>query len=164
MKFEETFDFDYPADVILSMFGNKDYYLAKYERMSHNAPELLDHKESADTFEITVRHALDSANLKFPNFITSRIGDSLYLKQTDTWHVARKTGRIDIDIERTPVDVRIDMKLGDNGSGSRVSMNFDIKAGIPLVGGRIEKAVAGPITKYTRRDLALTNKMAPVYA
>lgn len=164
MKFEETFDFDYPADVIMRMFGDKDYYLAKYQRMGGNAPELLDHKESADTFEITVRHALDAANLKFPDFIKSRIGDSLYLKQTDTWHASRKSGRIDIDIEKAPVDVRIDMMLADRDSGSRMTMNFDIKAGIPLIGGKIEKAVAGPMTKYTLRDLALTNKMASDYA
>lgn len=164
MKFEETFDFDYPAEVILRMFGDKDYYLAKYARMGGDAPEVLDTREGSDEFLITVRHALDAANMKFPDFIKSRIGDSLYLKQTDAWQLNSARGRIDIDIEKAPVDIRADMHLADRDNGSRMTLAFEIKASVPLIGGKIEKAVAGPISRHTQKDLKLTNQMAADYA
>ena len=164
MKFEETFDFDYPAETILKMFGDKDYYLKKYERMGGDAPEVLDTKAEGDKFSITVRHALDASRMSFPDFIKSRLGDSLYLKQTDAWQLDQARGRIDIDIEKAPVAIHADMHLENQGSGSRMTLAYEIDASIPLIGGKVEKAVAGPIAKHTKKDLKITNEMAADYA
>ncbi|HET7313612.1 DUF2505 domain-containing protein, partial [Salinisphaera sp.] len=164
MKFQETFDFDHPADVILKMFGDKNYYLAKYEEMGANAPDVLDTESAGDRFSITVRHALDASRLKFPDFIKSRIGDRLYLRQTDTWQLDKGEGRLDIEIEKMPVEIGSKLVLADHGNGSRLTLDFDIKASVPLVGGRIEKAVAGPISRHVQKDLTLSNQMAADYA
>lgn len=163
MKFQETFDFDYPRDVILRMFGDEGYYRAKYEKMG-GAPEVLDTQSSENRFSITVRHALDASRLKFPDFVKSRIGDNLYLRQTDAWQLDQGRGRLDIDIEKAPVEIRSTLHLTDQGSGSRLTLDFDIKASVPLLGGKIEKAVAGPISRHVQKDLALSNKMAADYA
>lgn len=163
MKFEQTFDFDYPADVVLRMFGDREYYLAKYERMGGDRPEVIDSQAAGPDFSITVRHALDAANLKFPDFLKSRIGDKLYLRQTDSWNLAKQHGRIQIEIEKTPVKIDMQLTLADKGESSQLTIQGEIKAAIPLIGGKIEKAVEGPITKHTRKDLIVSNKMAADY-
>lgn len=163
MKFQETFDFDYPAEIILRMFGDKDYYLAKYEKMGAEAPEVLDSESAGNRFSITVRHALDASRLKFPDFVKSRIGDQLYLRQTDAWQLDAGEGRLDIEIERAPVEIGSQLNLTEAGKGSRLILEFNIKASVPLVGGKIEKAVAGPISRHVQKDLALTNRMAADY-
>ena len=164
MKFEQTFDFDYPADVVLRMFGDKEYYLAKYERMGGDRPDVIDSQAAGPDFSITVRHALDAANLNFPDFLKSRIGDHLYLRQTDSWNLAKHHGRIQIEIEKTPVHIDMQLVLSDRGESSQLKLTGDIKASIPLIGGKVEKAVEGPITRHIRKDLALSNKMAVDYA
>ncbi|KEZ75816.1 DUF2505 domain-containing protein [Salinisphaera hydrothermalis] len=164
MKFQETFDFDYPAEIILRMFGDKDYYLAKYEKMGGEAPEVLSSESGDARFSITVRHALDASRLKFPDFVKSRIGDQLYLRQTDAWQLDAGEGRLDIEIERAPVEIGSRLNLTDAGNGSRLVLDFNIKASVPLVGGKIEKAVAGPISRHVQKDLTLTNRMAADYA
>ena len=103
MKFEETFDFDYPAEVMLRMFTDQDYFLDKYERLGGRKPELVDSQKTDDRFSITVRHALDANKLSFPDIIKKRVGDRIMLRQTDVWNVASQSGRIDIDIEKAPV-------------------------------------------------------------
>lgn len=163
MKFEQTFDFDYPADVVLRMFGDREYYLAKYERMGGDRPEIIDSQAAGPDFAITVRHALDAANLNFPDFLTSRIGDHLHLRQTDSWNLAKYHGRIQIEIEKTPVKIDMQLVLADRGESSQLKIHGEIKASIPLIGAKIEKAVEGPITKHTRKDLILSNKMAAGY-
>lgn len=163
MKFQETFDFDYPATVILRMFGDKDYYMAKYQEMGGDAPEVLDTKAEDDKFSITVRHALDATRLKFPDFIKSRMGDQLFLRQTDAWQLDQARGRIHTEIEKAPVEIVADMHLADISGGSRLTMDFHIEASVPLIGGKVEKAVAGPITRHTQKDLQLTNRMAADY-
>lgn len=164
MKFQETFDFNYPADVILRMFGDKNYYLAKYERMGGEAPEVLGTTSEGDHFAITVRHALNASRLKFPDFITSRIGDELHLRQTDSWQLDKSEGHITIEIEKAPVEIESRLHLAGAGSGSRLTLDFDIQASVPLIGGKVEKAVAGPISRHVHKDLTLTNQMAADYA
>ena len=164
MKFEETFDFDHAVDVVLRMFSDKEYYLAKYERMGGDRPEVIDTQAAGDDFSITVRHALDAASLKFPDFLKSRIGDSLYLRQTDSWNLAKQQGRIQIEIEKTPVKIDMRLSMSDQSGTAHLEIQGDIKASIPLIGGKVEKAVAGPITKHIRKDLTVSNKMAADYA
>lgn len=163
MKFEETFNFDHPATTMMRMFTNKDYFLDKYERLGGRRPELIDSEQSDDRFSITVRHALDANKLSFPDIVRKRMGDRIMLRQTDTWRVASRTGRIDIDIEKAPVDITIDLSLSEQGDQSRLTLKFDIDAQIPLLGGKIEKAIAGPITERLKRDMTLTNEMARDY-
>ncbi|MES1927567.1 DUF2505 domain-containing protein [Salinisphaera sp. T31B1] len=164
MKFEETFDFTHDAGTILRMFTDESYYLDKYERLGGRAPKLLDSRQGDGEFEISVRHALDATKLSFPDILKKRIGDRILLTQTDHWTLEDRTGRIDIDIEKAPVDIAIDMRLQERGeNASRLTLVFDIDAQVPLLGGKIEKAIAGPITERTRKDLKLSNEMASNY-
>lgn len=164
MKFEETFDFDYPADTIIRMFSDEDYFLAKYERMGGRKPEVVSSEKTDERFSITVRHAMDASKLSFPDIIRSRIGDRIMLRQTDSWQIPNRSGRIAIDIEKAPVDIAIDMKLSDRDGKAQLALAFDIDAQVPLLGSKIEKALAGPITQRMHRDLRLSNKMAADYA
>ena len=102
--------------------------------------------------------------MSFADFSKSRLGDRLYRKQTDAWQLDQARGRIDIDIEKAPVVIHADMHLENQGSGSRMTLAYDIDASIPLIGGKVEKAVAGPIAKHTKKDLKITNDMAADYA
>ncbi|MGB7755069.1 MAG: DUF2505 domain-containing protein [Salinisphaera sp.] len=163
MKFQETFDFDYSRSVILRMFGDEAYYRAKYEKMG-GEPEVIDTQSSESRFLITVRHALDATRLKFPDFVKSRIGDHLYLRQTDAWQLDQGHGRLDIEIEKAPVQIEASMHLSEQDSGSRLTMEFDIKASVPLLGSKIEKSVAGPISRHVQKDLKITNRMAADYS
>lgn len=163
MKFEESFDFDHDLDTILTMFSDKAYYLQKYERLGNAMPELIDSQGGEDHFSITVRHALDAQQMAFPDFIKKRIGDHLMLRQTDAWTLSQRSGRIVIDIEHTPVEITIDMALVDNSGNARLKLAFDIDAHVPLLGSKVEKSIAGPITRRMHRDLRVTNEMAADY-
>lgn len=163
MKFQETFDFDHDVDTIARMFGDRDYYLDKYARLGGRQPELVDCNKEGDDFSITVRHALDATQLSFPDFVKKRIGDHVILNQTDAWQLDKRDGRIDIDIEKTPVTIGIAMKLVDNQGSARLELAFDISADVPLLGGQVEKAIAKPITRRMQDDLELSRKMAEDY-
>lgn len=164
MKFEETFDFDYPAETMMRMFTDQDYFLTKYERLGGRKPELVDSSKTDERFSITVRHALDANKLSFPDIISKRIGDRIMLRQTDTWHVPDRSGRIDIDIEKAPVEITIGLSLSEHSGKARLTLRFNIDAQIPLLGSKIEKSIAGPITERLHKDMVLTNEMASDYA
>ena len=163
MKFQESHDFDQDAATVLAMFCDRDYYDRKYEKLGGSS-EILDCDDAGDPFSITVRHALDASKMKLPDFLRKRIGDCLYLHQTERWYKNSHRGRIDIDIEKTPATIAIDMALTNTGNGARITLDFDIRVAIPLVGGKAEKAIAGPITRHVHRDMQISNDMADEYA
>lgn len=163
MKFEESFDFDHRASTIMRMFGDKDYYLRKYQRLGGREPRLVDCQNSDGRFSITVRHTLDPEAMPFPDFIKKRIGDRLLLRQTDAWQIDACTGRIEIDIESTPVHTSIDLQLVDRDAGARLKLAFDIRAEVPLIGRKIERSVAGPMTRRMYADLEESRRLAADY-
>lgn len=164
MKFEETFDFDHDVATVMRMFCDKEHYLKKYARLGGREPKVVDCSRDDARFTITVRHALEADQLSFPDFVKKRMGDSLLLRQTDIWKIPSRSGRIDVDIQRTPVEIGIDLRLHDRAGGARLELAFDINAGIPLIGGRIENAIAGPMTQRMRRDLEVSREIAADYA
>lgn len=163
MKFEESFDFDHSAAVIMRMFSDQDYYVRKYERLGGAMPEVVDYQSSEERFSITVRHTLDPQTMPFPDFMKKRIGDGLVLRQVDAWQINARTGRIEIDIASTPVHINIDLQLVDRDAGARLKLAFDIRAHVPLIGRKVERAVAGPITRRMHTDLEESKCMATDY-
>ncbi len=164
MKFEESFDFDHSAAVIMRMMTDKDYFLRKYERLGGAIPELIDCRSDEERFSIIVRHALDVQTMPFPDFIKKRLGDRIMLRQTDAWQIQARTGRIEIDMESTPVDIDIDMQLVDRDAGARLKLAFGIHAHVPLVGKKVERSIAEPITRRMHADLVESKHMAANYA
>ena len=164
MKFEETYDFDYPVDVIMTMFGDESYYLRKYERLDGRSAEHIATTQGKDEFEITVRYGFGTEEMNLPDMIRSRMPKKVDMLQTDRWDLTANHGRIDIDFEKTPANVAIDMRLKDNGGKARMTLGFNIKVEVPMLGGRVEKAISGPLTRRVWRDLDISNEMAEEYA
>ena len=108
--------------------------------------------------------ALEAAAMSLPDLLRKRIGSRLILEQTDVWQLDAGHGRIDIDIEKTPVAITIDLRLRDDRGTARLDLRFDIDAEVPLLGSKIEKAVAEPITRRVRDDLEVSRAMAADYA
>lgn len=164
MKFSETYDFDYPVDVIMSMFADESYYLRKYELLDGRSAEHVDTTASEQKFEITVRYGFGTEEMNLPDMLRSRMPKKVDMLQTDRWDLSANKGRIDIDFEKTPANVSIDMRLKDNGGKAQMALDFDIKVQVPMLGSRVEKAISGPMTRRVRRDLGITNDMAAEYA
>ena len=80
-----------------------------------------------------------------PDFVRRFVGDTIDLDQTDLWEPAAadgsRTGSIRISMGGAPVQLTGDMRLTPTDAGSLTSIDAQIKAAIPLFGGKIEKAV-----------------------
>jgi uncharacterized protein YndB with AHSA1/START domain len=80
-----------------------------------------------------------------PDFVRRFIGDTIDLEQIDTWEPpgadGSRTGSIRIAMGGAPVQLTGVMRLTPTATGSLTSTDAEIKAAIPLFGGKIEKAV-----------------------
>ncbi|MEJ5914155.1 DUF2505 domain-containing protein [Pseudokineococcus sp. 1T1Z-3] len=84
------------------------------------------------------------------------VGDTLVLEQTDVWSEpaadGSRTGTMTIEVPGAPVALRASLRLDAQPDGSSVeTMEGDLKASVPLVGGALEKA-AEPLVRSAIRS------------
>jgi hypothetical protein len=90
-----------------------------------------------------------------PDLVRRFVGDTIDLDQTETWGPAAadgsRTGSIRITMGGAPVQLTGDMWLTPTGTGgSLTSIDAQIKAAIPLFGGKIEKALHDALLQAVR--------------
>jgi Protein of unknown function (DUF2505) len=82
---------------------------------------------------------------RVPDLVRSLVGQQLTVRRVDTWRAAAadgsRSGRIDVAIVGTPVSMTGTLALAAAGrSGTHESVDGELTASVPLLGGRIAKA------------------------
>lgn len=143
-----TTSYEYPAgpEKVFAMMADPAFQAAKCE-----ATHALSHTESVtpkgDQTEIVTSRVLPTDG--FPDFAKSMIGPKIKVIETIVWSRASgdgsRTGTIAIGMGDAPIAMNGTMRLSPVAVGSRVDVDGDLKARIPLLGGKIEKVAEGPI-------------------
>ncbi len=97
-------------------------------------------------FTVVVLGELPSDRL--PSQARSFVGSTVRIRQVESWEAeqnGRRDGTIAVDVVGTPVRLRGTVTLAPSPEGTVQAYTGELKAGIPLLGGKIEKAAAGPI-------------------
>ena len=93
---------------------------------------------------------------KVPDFIKKFVGDSVRVKQTETWSGSGDAGTRSADIRFTvigqPVDMRGRAVLSGEGDVSFV-VEGDLKVNVPFLGRKIEPEIAKIVSASLRSDV-----------
>ncbi len=146
MRITTSFDYAATPEDVFTMLADPAFQAAKVE-----ATHPLSHTESVtpkgEQTEIVTSRVISTDG--FPDFAKSMIGPKLRVTETIMWSRASadgsRTGTIDIAIGDAPVAMNGTLRMAAGGSGTRIDIDGDLKARIPLVGGRVEKAAERPI-------------------
>lgn len=158
MKFEERHVFDQPAAMVMRMYSDRAFFDRKYREVAAIECELLDHQKTDAQFSVKYRLVMKS-DAPLPDVLKKIMGDTVKMTQQDAWDLGKRVGRIDIELKNAPITVGADMKLiEENGRGVNVQ-SWTITCKIPLVGGKIETAIAEDIKAKSKRDLAASRKI-----
>jgi hypothetical protein len=119
----------YPAssDVVIKMMTDKKFYTDRLDLQGIKEYEVVNHKSDDKNFSITIKRKIG------PIGVTS----------VEAWNLAKKTGRITVELQGMPMDVSCTTSLADAGKDCVLTYVWDINSKVPLVGGKIEKQFAG---------------------
>lgn len=145
-------DLRYDADpvTVFAMLTDEAFLARKAE-----ATGAVRHRASVtrDGDRVTVR-LLRVMPPEVPDFVRRLVGDTIDLDQVDVWEPAARdgsrTGSIRIGMAGAPVTLTGGMSLVPAGSGSAATVDGRIKASVPLVGGKIERAVHDALVRAVR--------------
>jgi len=133
----------YPAtpDQLMAMMQDPDYLTGKYTALGDVKFDVKTHDVHDNGVNIVVDREIPS---NLPGFAKKIMGETNHMVQSETW---RKDGdaytaAINIDSPGKPIQIHGDMRISAvSDTESHWVVNFDIKASIPLVGGKLEKVV-----------------------
>ncbi len=104
-------------------------------------------KTSGDRTVITTERIVPSAGL--PDFAKSMVGETLKVTETQDWGPASddgsRQGTVEMGVAGSPLSLKGTLSLKPGGAGTVETLESELKAKVPLIGGKLEKAAAPPI-------------------
>lgn len=98
----------------------------------------------------TVTTTRDLPTDGFPDFVRSMVGQRLKVTEVDTWGPSAQDGSragvVVVTVAGAPIRFDGTLTLSQSEGGASAQLRGNLKASVPLFGGRIEQAAAPAIT------------------
>lgn len=96
---------------------------------------------------ITTERVLPSHGL--PDFAKSFVGETITVHEVQDWGPAAgdgtREGTVAMEVAGVPLTMHGTLRLEPGGPGTLEHIEAELKAKVPLIGGKLEKAAASPI-------------------
>lgn len=152
-KISETMSYpDASCEDVFTMFTDEDYVAAKLNGTGGSDLDISVATEGSDTL-VSAKRSLPA---QVPSFMKKFVGESIRVEEDSRWSPAddlgARTAATTLEFIGTPAKVSGTLDLRPADSGCEVLVNFDVKASVPLVGGKIEGVIAEQISRAIRKE------------
>ncbi|MEI2642316.1 MAG: DUF2505 domain-containing protein [Candidatus Nanopelagicales bacterium] len=140
-KISRVDDYDASADAIWEMLSSREYVDGKYQALGDISTEVKTFEATGDSITLQVNRIVPA---DLPDFAKKVLGDTNRIVQNEKWTPSGDGYVCDLKIEfpGKPMHItgRLEVKpAGEANAGWHVDM--DVKASVPLVGGKLESVV-----------------------
>ena len=140
MKITTSGDFAAPCDQVFAILADEGFQRSIADTPGSTASVAT----QGDKTLITSLRVMSTAGL--PEIAKTFVGSQLKLTEVQTWGPAAadgsRTGTLVLTIEGAPIRVDGNLTLSPTATGCRQSVVGEVKAKIPLVGGKVEQSAA----------------------
>ncbi|WP_270886517.1 DUF2505 domain-containing protein [Pedococcus sp. 5OH_020] len=146
MKIATTMEYDATPQEVFAVLSDKAFQEAKCAATAA-VKYTAEVSSTADVTTIRTERVLPADAL--PDFAKNMVGQTLKVLETQTWGPAAtdgsRTGKVEMSVAGVPVSLAGTLSLAPGASGTVETLDSELKAKVPLIGGKIEKAAAPPI-------------------
>ena len=93
---------------------------------------------------------------KLPSYAKAFVGETLSLTETRVYGPAApdgsRDGTFDVDFGSTPIAISGTLRLAAEDGASGLSIEVEIKASVPFVGGKVEGMASGWIERFVAKE------------
>lgn len=146
----------------MGMYADRRFFERKYAAIGARDIAVLEHEKTPERFSIKCRYTV-SNDAAIPELAKKFLGREMVVTQQDEWDIAKRTGRLQLELKGTPAKITAEMRLSDEGKGSVNLMQWTVDCRIPLVGGKLEKIIADDIRTRSKSDLAASRTILADY-
>ncbi len=153
MRITETLHYDAPPEVVFEMLCDPAYQERKCVEAGALRHTVSVTRQGAGTRIVAARE-LPTEHL--PDFARSLVGTQLRTTETWDWDApaedGSRSGELRVDVSGAPVTFRGRTRLEPSTHSTALVVDGDLKASVPLVGGRVEKAAAPAVLDALRSE------------
>ena len=150
----------HPADKVYAAMVDRGLLEEQMRHMGGPDAAVTSYETTRDGVRYMLRHGIPAADL--PSMVTSFIpGGDLRIDRTEEWKPAGDggyDGTGSVQVLGTPATARSVMRIADTDTGSEVRVQAEIAVKVPVIGSRIEEAMAGQIEKLLAAETEFTLK------
>jgi hypothetical protein len=147
----------HPADDVWAVMVDAEYLRTRLAQIGGPGAALLDHSADADGARFTVRQGLDAELL--PQMVRNLVPGDLVIERTEVWRKQAPgsyQGDARVVVPGTPASAVGGMRLRDTADGSEFEVRTEVSVKVPLVGGRMETAVAEQVGNLLEAERRFT--------
>lgn len=136
---------------LLQAFRDKDVIFAKMANSGAKDVEVAI-TELNNGFNVVIQRSMFA---DVPSVLKSLLGEWNTVKQVESWTGDAERGFVcllSIEITGVPASVSGTMKVTSNGILTTNLIELEVKSGVPLLGGQLEKFVATSIEKSAKQE------------
>ncbi len=154
MRIDDTIRYDATPDQVAAMLADPAFVDAKCELMGSLQHDAQVQGDAAGEFTVTSTRTLPTDS--FPDVARKFVGATIMIKQVDQWQApapdGSRQGTVTMKIVGQPVNLHGAWSLGPDGKGTVQTMQGELKASVPLLGGKLERAAEPAIRAALRKE------------
>ena len=156
MKFTHRAEYPAAPEAVFAVMSEQSFQDAKCDATT-TGRWTADIKDAGDRTVISTERLLPTDGL--PDIARSFVGDTLTIVEVQTWGAAApdgsRTADLNLHVKGAPMTLKGSIRLSPTASGSVQEVVADLRAGVPLIGGKLEKAAAEPLLTAARIETRL---------
>lgn len=145
------------VDAVHALLTDRAFQEAKCAATTDDGTYSVDIGGGAGRERVHTERQLPSDGL--PDVARSFVGDHLTIVEVIDWSGPSPDGSreaaVDIHVKGAPLTIKGTLRLVPSRTGTAEVLDADLKANVPLIGGRLEKAAAEPINTAIGIEIAL---------
>ncbi len=142
-------EFPYSTEEVFQTGIRKDYIEAKAPALGHEDAELLELEDGPDGGRARARYTVET---DLPSWARKMLPARNTITESHSWPGRGSDGgrsyAFTADVANVPVEIRGSVRILSTGPSScRSEARVEVKASLPLVGGKLEDLVAGDLQR-----------------
>jgi hypothetical protein len=153
-RLEHRSTYPAPVDVVYSTLVDEAFLTERLQAIGGKGAALLSHRREGDRAAFTLRQGVDGDRL--PSAVRSILKGDLVVEREERWK-AEDDGYLAISkvsITGVPAEIRSRSRLVAAG----LTVLAEVRVGIPLIGGKLEKVVAEQVEKLLAAEAEFAEK------
>lgn len=153
-RLEHRSTYPAPVDTVYSTLVDEAFLTERLKAIGGKNAALLSHRREGDRAAFTLRQGVDAGRL--PSAVRSILKGDLVVEREEKWK-AEDDGYASIGkvtITGVPAEIRSRGRLVEAG----LTVQAEVRVGIPLIGGKIEKSVAEQVSKLLAAEAEFAEK------
>ncbi|MGL4177177.1 MAG: DUF2505 domain-containing protein [Dermatophilaceae bacterium] len=145
MRLTLTEDLEADPDAVYAILVDPAFQDAKCAATSEGGTHRVDVTAQATGHRVRTERDLPAAGL--PDVARSFVGERLTIVEILEWAPDRSGHRavLDLHVKGAPLTLKGALALSRSGAGTTESLDAEMKANVPFIGGKIEQSAAVPI-------------------